>query len=187
MDEGITKIYQKILSARKMLAATADQKFEPFSIPIILFTEMSEKLGSGDMRTVIEGMTEYVLRDLAPKHPAVDFPGAISLRKYANEGIVFGLWETVPKKEEGSFNSRPILEIVGGEIWKGSHGRYDGRLLTKEAAITISIYEFSAQNPVMKLISFIMFRANQLASSPDCLSESYWERDRHPDRFEKEI
>lgn len=167
-------------------ALTAEQSApEPgnvslLTIPEMLFEEVREVLGTGELFNIANRGDRWRCIALRPDHRYTGFAGAIGWR---GEDGAFGtlvLWPRVPRPEtvDSVAGPLPVLKIHACAKMSGVWAYGRGEHLQETITADFDYYGTAVTSPAMRLIAPLLLRAHQLASDPRVVAMSFWEADR---------
>lgn len=150
-------------------------------IPVVLFSEISERLGIGDEEEVILHVErKFRFRRLNPEHRATGFAGAIGLGEWTEDNRDFVIWGRPPRHEDREYYDEPrvLLRIhafpADGGIWAAGRGTY----IREKIAAELEYHGYDLKGAAATLIGLCIMRAGELARDPSCVSRAFWEPDR---------
>ncbi len=155
------------------------QELRIIHIPIILFKEISQVLGTGESREIYTRGGQYLLIELNSNHPNTGFQGAIGLQidDRVLLKVKFVLWDSIPKGEPNNiFEPDYFVRILGQAREAGIWAYGKGNLLKEEITAELRFSQgIPLENPATKLVSCILYRAHLLTQEPYFRNYQFWE------------
>lgn len=149
-------------------------------IPLILYLELSAKLGMGD--EIAKGSDER-LRLLCSASRLVGFQGFIGFTSRFGDVHEFTLYFQQPAlHEEDEFGDPRCLSILVRSFSTGAWAFGRGELMRDSCTAWLHSSSLDLESPALQLASLILLRASQLARDPRCHADQFWEVERSPNR-----
>lgn len=154
-------------------------------IPLIIFGELSERFGQGEITTVSALGGAYKMQLLNETDKSIGFPGAIGIRtSFDGDGTTFALWSIAPKGDPCNvFESRPLMELYAGAENAGVWAYGKGQFLSENIRARFSIEGILIKGiniPALRLLALVLYRVRQLVLDPDLKANRFWEADKYP-------
>lgn len=152
-------------------------KHSILGVPLILFTEISERLGIEDECEIWCKSSAYRGRKLDPGSRFSGFPGAIGYRNPHDTCHVFMLWARIPLREDKDtvFEPEPVLEVRAQARSIGvTTFSPDGQRESMRERASISCRDVDLETRCGLLVGMIVARASQLVLDPACVKRSFW-------------
>jgi hypothetical protein len=148
--------------------------FRLTEVPLILFEEVSAKLGLGGET----GVPACRCRNLKPDHAMTGFPGRITVRTWGECSRSFNLWDRPrsPDDDETGFEPVKLLEITAWPSDAGIWTMGRGTLRMDAIKADFSCGGLYLEHPAATLVALCIMRAAQLARDPSCQRKKFWDR-----------
>ncbi|MBI5655176.1 hypothetical protein HZC53_06020 [Candidatus Uhrbacteria bacterium] len=168
---------KRVVGAERQAIGEERNVLRLLDIPVVLFGELSDKLGAADEHTVRLSHGEFRVRQLRAVPGFSDFAGAIGLQ-VGDRFARFVVWHRSPKDEDRDsvFEPEPLLKITAspsdGGVWTCSQGNLMTERLRAEL---MSCYGLNLEHAAVVMISMVLLRAHQLVRNPECVKMDYWD------------
>lgn len=187
-QSAIGRIVEKIKDFADLNLAAPEEKeteLRTIHIPIIIFTELSERFGQGEFKKIATLGGDYQMQRIDSENPKLGFSGAIGLHFWEEEGktltATFALWDRVPKgKWNDIFEPKPVVELRGEILRGGSWSSGKGNLTRERITADFPLGGVNVNSATMRILSMILYRAYILTKEPNFKREDFWEADLFP-------
>lgn len=154
---------------------SGQRAFKIDEIPLLLFEELSERLGVDRETTVTVGEFMHRMRKLNSEYPALGFECWISYHVHYDNQHTLSIWNSIPSSHPDDFQI-PTAQIIAGPIqsgtWCAGSGNKMISVIRMEYGSTGTIWLRREEIPFLALL---MLRASEISRRPECISETFWD------------